>query len=670
MEIDLVQLCAAAGARLIVGNVHGLDRAGRRLLLDDRPPLPYDLLSIGIGSVPSRAGVELDPTSIVPIKPMQTFLDRLDARLRTVGRRPLRVAVVGGGAGGVEVTCCLPPHVRAVLGDVPLELTLIDAREDVVAGMRPGTIARVRRRLERRGVTLRTGRRVVAVGDGLVGLDDGATIAADLVLWATNAAAPPILSAIGLPTDDRGFLLTEPTLQTVADPFIFAVGDTGTIRASPTPKAGVYAVRQGPILRENLGRVLDGRPPRPYVPQRGFLKLLNTGDGRAIGEFHGLSFEGRWCWRLKDRIDRRFIARFQDLPPMAMRPRSRAAVPAMRCAGCGGKVGGSVLARVLERLDNPVSPRVLVGLDAPDDATVIAPAEGRPLVVTADFFAAPLDDPYLVGRIAALHAASDVFAMGATPLAALALVTIPTGPPRTQEQCLFELLAGGLYEFRRMGTGTSLAGGHTIEGPQLTIGYTLLADHGPGPLKVKGGLRPGDRLVLTKPLGTGILLAAQMRARCRAAWMQALLRTMLLSNQEAAETLDAFDVRGLTDVTGFGLAGHLLEMLRASGLPAVLSLAAVPLLPGVAELVAQGTESTLAPANRVAESEIEAAPELRKTAAYAALFDPQTCGGLLVGVPEHQVQALLDQLGARSEVPASQIGHVLAPDDGPRLRVV
>jgi selenide,water dikinase len=101
-----------------------------------------------------------------------------------------------------------------------------------------------------------------------------------------------------------------------------------------------------------------------------------------------------------------------------------------------------------------------------------------------------------------------------------------------------------------------------------------------------------------------------------------------------------------------------------------LSLAAVPLLPGVAELVAQGTESTLAPANRVAESEIEAAPELRKTAAYAALFDPQTCGGLLVGVPEHQVQALLDQLDARSEVPASLIGHVLAPDDGPRLRIV
>ena len=682
MEIDLVRLCAAARARLILGSVTGLDREGRQLLFDDRPPLPFDVLSIGIGSIPSTAGVEFDPEAtpaVVPIKPMQTFLRRLDARLLSFEGRPLRVAVVGGGAGGVEITLCLPAHVRSVLGDVPLDLTLIHAQEEIGAGLGSGTIARLRRQLERRKVALRLGRRVATVGSGRVTLDDGVTVDADLVLWATGASSPTILSRLGLPTDDRGFLLTAPSLQSVADPRVFAVGDSGTIDATPTAKAGVYAVRQGPILWKNLGRVLEGRAVAPYVPQRGFLKLINTGDGRAVGEFHGISFEGRWCWRLKDWIDDRFIARFQDLPPMAMamRPASSETELAMRCAGCGGKVGGSILARVLERLDNPSNPRVLVGLDSPDDAAVIAPAEGRPLVVTADFFAAPFDDPYLVGRIAALHSASDVFAMGARPITALALATIPVGPARQQEQCLFELLAGSLHEFRRMGTGpgtgsgTSLAGGHTIEGPQLTLGFTLLADPGPGPLRTKGGLRPGDRLVLTKPLGTGILLAAQMRALCRSDWMESLLRMMLLSNQEAASALESFDVGGLTDITGFGLAGHLIEMLRAGDVAAEVSLAAVPLLPGVSELVARGIESTLAPANRAAESAIEATRPSRDTAAYAALFDPQTCGGLLLGVPEHQVEALLERLDSGGDVPARAIGRVVPHESGrPPLRIV
>jgi selenide, water dikinase len=315
MEIDLARLCDAAGARLIVGEVTGLDLAGRRLRLASHPALPFDALSIGIGSVPSRNGADLDEEAVLAIKPMLTFLDRLDERLRLLGPqlggRPLRVVVVGGGAGGIEIAFCLPRYVRRFLGDVPVELTLVETRERIAVGLRAKTAAMVRRALEARGVRLRLGRRVTRVARRTVTLDDGEELSAELVLWATGARGPSILAKLSLPTDDRGFLLARPTLQVLADAPIFVVGDSGTIQEYPTPKAGVYAVKQGPILWKNLTRLRERRPLVPYRPQRGFLKLLNTGDGSAIGEFDGFSFQGRWCWALKDFIDRRFVDEYR-----------------------------------------------------------------------------------------------------------------------------------------------------------------------------------------------------------------------------------------------------------------------------------------------------------------------------------------------------------------------
>jgi len=690
MEIDLSRLCAAAGARLIVDSPVGFDAARRELLFEQRPPLHFDVLSIGIGSVPQDEDVVIADDAVLRIKPMQTFLQRLETRLRSLQERiierPLRIVTVGGGAGGVEITFCLPRRIQSLLGDVPFELTLINAHPDIVPGARASTIERVLREFEARGVTLHLGNRVTAVEDGSITLAGGECIEADLVLWATSATAPALLGKLGLPTDENGFLLTRPTLQTLADSPVFAVGDSGSIENGRTPKAGVYAVRQGPILWQNIQRLLDGWPRRDYVPQRSFLKLLNTGDGRSIAEYKGRSFEGSWCWRLKDWIDSRFMDKYQNYRPMKMKDTSskQSRADVMRCVGCGGKVGGSILSNVLAKLEIPTSDHVLLGLEQPDDAAIVKPPGGRAMTITADFFASPLDDAYTVGRIAALNAASDVFALGAKPLAALALVTLPVGSPRQQEYLLHELLSGSLRELRAM--DAPLVGGHTIEGPRLTAGFTVIADQGESGPRTKASLRSGDWLVLTKPLGTGILLAAHMQALCRANWMDALLGAMLTSNQPAAELLDEFDIRGVTDITGFGLAGHLLEMLTAADAAAELRLDAIPLLPGVDELITSGIESTLAPANRAAEAEIEISESLRRVPQYRALFDPQTSGGLLLGVPsaaydgrdDHSgaetgtvapasVEAVLDRLGRGQ---ATVIGRVTKAELGrPRIQI-
>ncbi|MCG8583872.1 MAG: selenide, water dikinase SelD, partial [Pirellulales bacterium] len=272
-------------------------------------------------------------------------------------------------------------------------------------------------------------------------------------------------------------------------------------------------------------------------------------------------------------------------------------------------------------------------------------------------FAAPLDDAYTTGRLAALNAVSDVFAVAGRPTAALAHVTIPVGPSTKQEQLLFELLSGAKREFDS--SNTSIVGGHTIEGPQLAIGFTVLGQLSRDGGRMKGGLREGDLLVLTKPLGSGVLLAANMQAQCRALWMKSLLDSMLMSNQHAAALIAECDVSGVTDVTGFGFAGHLLEMLGASDLRAEVDLANVPLLPGAAELIESGVESTLAPANRAAEREIEVGESLRQIPAYAALFDPQTSGGLLLGVRPDRAETLMSRLQDVQPIGGTVVGRIV-----------
>jgi selenide,water dikinase len=326
--------------------------------------------------------------------------------------------------------------------------------------------------------------------------------------------------------------------------------------------------------------------------------------------------------------------------------------PAMRCRGCGGKVGAAVLSDVLRRLDVPTGPIVRQGLDRPDDAALLDPAAGPADVLTVDFFQAFIDDPYVVGRVAAINALSDVWATGADPAGAMAMVTVPEGHPRQQSELLYQLLAGALRELTA--ADTVLLGGHTLEGPALSIGFTVIGQlKGREPM-TKSNLRPGDALILTKPLGTGVLLAAHGDAKCRAEWMDAMIRRMLQGNGPAAGLARDAGVTAVTDVTGFGMAVHLLEMLEASGVGAAIDPEKIPLLTGVAELSRGGVRSTLFPSNRDrAESGLEQAAEPAEV-----LFDPQTSGGLLIGIAPGKANDLVTRLREAEYPEACVIGRV------------
>ena len=647
MEIDLVRLCVAAGARLIVDRVTGIDRERRTLLFEDRPEVAFDVLSVGIGSQPQLPETGADSPSLVTIKPMRSLVDRLEeAVARCSGRPgPLRVIVAGGGAGGVEVSQCLPARLKALTSS-PVELTLVNGGKNLLPDCLPGTVRRVRQIIDRRGHIVVEQRIVSAVFNNHVQLDDGTNLAADLVVWAASATSPAFSAELDLPTDERGFLLTEATLQTTSGDPIFVVGDSGTIRGIDLPKAGVYAVRQGPVLWRNIVRFIEQRPLQAYEPQSSFLKLLNMGDGGAVGEWRGISFAGRWPMKLKMFIDQRFMDKYQLLPEQMSMPEE------MKCRGCGCKLDSRVLA---DGLQQPKSTRddatIIRGSDTPASCGEFTGVETGALLVTTDFFAAPFEDAWLNGRITALHAVSDLHAMGAIPFAAEAIVVLPEGDSTTQKKMLADFQAGASREFRR--TGAEITGGHTITGPRWEIGFTVLGRPIGSHLIRKGGAHEGDRLLLTQPLGSGVLMAAHLRGQCRHIDYDNLLNTMLSGNHRAAEIAVRCRVTAGTDVTGFGLLGHLQEML-SNNLSAQLQLDAIPLMPGTREAAVRGIASSLLPSNR----SFLLGVLTQRTESLDLLLDPQTCGGLLLSVSESNVVELVEQFAAADLPQPADIGFI------------
>ncbi|MGC1889821.1 MAG: selenide, water dikinase SelD, partial [Stellaceae bacterium] len=398
---------------------------------------------------------------------------------------------------------------------------------------------------------------------------------------------------------------------------------------------------------------------RRAVPQKRALALIGTGDEQAVASRGPLVAYGPRLWQFKEWIDRRWMRRYRELPEMQPEPGE----DPMRCGGCAAKVPAAVLSRVMGRLHPATSGAVMIGLDSPDDAALISFPGAPPLLQTVDFFRAMVDDPYLFGRIAATHALGDIYAMGGTPESALAIATLPPARPPIVEHDLFHMLRGGLDVLEP--AGAVLIGGHSAEGAELALGFAVTGRPRPGKLLRKAGLAVGDRLVLTKPLGTGVILAAAARGLVSSLLVEAAITMMVQSAASAAACLLEYRASACTDVTGFGLLGHLLEMLRASEMDAVLDPEAIPALDGALPLLGSGVTSSLHADNIAALAALDPTAQLHQIAPL--LIDPQTAGGLLAGVPADRAAACVAEL-RRCGYRAALIGRVADPS-GSEARV-
>jgi selenide,water dikinase len=745
-HIDLRRLAHFAQAQIYIDRAIGLDLKNNKVLCANHPPVAFDFLSLDIGSTPAKVGVQGAADYAIPAKPVSLFLKRwnqLVEAFATNPQQPMRLGIVGGGAGGVELAMTMQRHLDQIfntaglssvdhLQEVPFQIHLFQRGAELMPNHNRWVRRHLYNLLVSRGIQVHLKEAVSEVLPDKIRCESGLTVECDYTFWVTHASAPQWIEESGLKTDSNGFILVGDTLRSLSHPHVFAAGDIATMVNHPRPKAGVFAVRQGKPLFENLRRVLLNKPLKDYKPQQLFLGLIGTGDGQAIASWGPFAWQSPLLWRWKDYIDRKFMKRFRDLPPMGARarfqtspldsdpPKSPFVIPLpspflrgkpedaaplisrgtliqfsplvkggwggspglktdpknlrlrnreekqiptpMRCAGCGSKVGSSTLERVLQRLQlHPETwterDDVLIGLGTPDDAAVVQVPAGQVMVQTIDYFRSLMSDPYIFAQISTNHCLSDLFAMGATPQSVLAVVSVPYANEDKVEETLYQLLSGAMHILYQ--AQAQLIGGHTTEGAELAFGLACNGLAAPDKLLRKGGMKPGQVLILTKELGTGTLFAADMRLEAKGRWIDNAVHSMLLSNQEAAKVLLEHGATACTDVTGFGLLGHLMEMVNASGVGIELDLEAIPVLDGALETLEKGITSSLQPQNLRASSYISNVSEVSASLKYPLLFDPQTSGGLLASIPSEQGNLCLAALQARGYAHSQIIGYVV-----------
>ena len=322
-----------------------------------------------------------------------------------------------------------------------------------------------------------------------------------------------------------------------------------------------------------------------------------------------------------------------------------------------------MLFRSLSNLHPVDREEVVIGLKDPDDAAVVRVPAGKAMVHSVDFFRSFIDDPYIFGKVAANHALGDIWAMGAEAQSATAIVTVPPGLESKTEDVLFQMMTGALEVLNE--GNCALVGGHTGEGKELALGFAIngLIDDNPSAILRKGGMKPGDVLILTKPIGTGTLFAAHARLAAKGRWIDGALTSMVVSNRLGAKCLRDFGATACTDLTGFGLLGHLVEMTRPSGVDAELVMSALPLLDGAEECVAAGIVSSLQGANVRLRRALRNQEAFVKHPRYPLIFDPQTAGGLLASVPADQVEDCMLALRKLGYIHTVAIGRILAQGD-------
>lgn len=651
-HIDLTKLCQWAGVRFIRTEVTALDPQRRRLTLAGRPPLDYDVVSLDIGSEPDLDSVPGAREFATPVKPVAGFWHRWQRLLAADLAAAPRLAVVGGGAGGVELALAIA---HALAGRFE-RFDLYCAGTQILPGYNAAARRVVEQALSQAGIRLHCQHRVTRVDVGELYFESGQVAGFDELFWCTGAAPAPWVAASGLPTDARGFLALRDTLQSVSEETVFGAGDIGTQRNHPRPKAGVYAVRQGPVLAANLRAFFSGRSLRLHNPQRRFLSLLSLGERRAVAARGPFSAQGAWVWRWKDRIDSAFMRRFSELPALQMPAAHPAAGVQMPCAGCGAKVGADPLRAALETVHASYPEHCLpAGTESRDAALV---GDVRHLVQSIDALRALSLDGYTMGRLAAQHALSDLFASGARAHSALALITVPYSRGAIQQRDLEQILHGAMREFSA--AGCLLLGGHSMQGAELQLAFAVNGVLASTRLAQKQLAHADDQLILCKPLGVGVLYAAHMQLRADGRHIAAALKTMLQSNAAAARIAREHEAHAVTDVTGFGLLGHLSELL-GPGLGACIEVASMPVLEGALALAQAGVHSTLLPDNAglLADRIVGLADEGWRN----LLFDPQTGGGLLLAVPAARAEACTGVLCAEGYL-ARRIGSVTADAEG------
>jgi selenide, water dikinase len=677
IHIDLRPLAQFAGVSLIQEQISDIDLSTKTIRCNNRPDIEFDFISLNIGSRPDAVKIPGAAEHAIGIKPIDKFLQEwnrisTDAISRIESRSDYSMLIVGGGPASVEFALAAQQKIHKELKikkyqDSPFRIRIVSADSKLLSTHNSRVQEYIAAELSRRAIEVKLNFRVEKFEAGTAISENESRMDADSMIFATGASIPEWPANCGLDMSDDGFIKVNDFLQSTSHEFVFAAGDAATIHKEPRPKSGVYAVRQGKPLAENLIRYATSKKLKPFTPQKHALALINMGNKTAIASRNKLFFQGRSAWHLKDSIDSRFLKNFSQFPEMnsvlnvaegLMDKESKDELQqhAMRCAGCGAKVSGSILDETLDLLPKTDSADILSSGSRIEDAAVISLEKNRVLLQSVDQIKAFINDPWLFARIATNHCLSDIYAMGAEAHSALAVVGVPLASKKLIRSQLSELMLGCAEALKE--NECSLIGGHSSETSELQFGLSVNGFAEKDGLLSKEGMNIGDVLILTKALGTGTLFAADMRYKAKHVWINNALEQMLISNRLSSQCFVQHKATSCTDVTGFGLAGHLFEMLETRSIEVEMNLSEIPALSGALDTLQQGIISSLHKDNSVLARDIYNSEAFLKDPKFDLLFDPQTSGGLLASVPIEEAENCLKKLHSLGLADATIIGRV------------
>ena len=652
--IDVRNLASKAGVSFVKAEIEGIDLKKKKLLLARRPEIEYSLLSLNIGTTTnfnSESLIRSDKKLAVPIKPFSESLEFIiDQDIYKDDSSAQPFVIIGAGFAGIEIAFSL----RNRWPKRPIQLKV-----------KPST------KLTKN--ILRT------IHDLHIEIIYDNPSALYPALICTGNKSFKWIQDSRLPIDNGGRVLTEDTLQVVNYPELFAVGDCGVIKDYPRPSSGVWAVRSAKILAINLESISKGIKLKQWKPQRKAIQILDikstNKESKAfmswgelmIGPFNFLS-------RLKESIDKKFVSKFYLIKDIDSEMFTEKEM--IKCRGCAAKLAFTPLSSALNKLE-------LIEPSKDDSIEIGILNSSKTLIQSVDGFPSLISDPWLNGRLLAFHSSSDIWACGGSVISAQSLVNLPSISNNLQQELLYQVLEG--INSALTIQGANLIGGHTLESRKISeepfslgIESSLTVNGVIDDKKYfwpKGGMKNGDEILISRSLGTGIIFSAFMNGQVKPYILDNVLKEMNKSQHEIVNYINQLTnlnprskiVNACTDITGFGLLGHLSEMLEATNsdqlkmnlkpLKVILELGNIPLYDGVEELLDKGFESTLAPENQIFLKNINGDNNLRfelifddsssnrsfYNAMLKILVDPQTCGPLVVCCSSIYSEKLIEQ---------------------------
>jgi len=647
-HIDLSRLCSVCGVTFIHSPVTNIDTDAQRVICQNRPAFYYDLLCINTGSKPAALATTSEQ-AVIPIKPVEEFLLRLDRSLNQNDKKVL-LSIIGGGVAGVEVMFSLTERYANYSS---IQYQLVTSNTQIVPQLNNSARKYLRQELKSRNVSTKTQFALEKVVDGKLIAQNGDQLPSDITILCSGGKPPAWLESVNLQKDKAGFIQVNDSLQSTSSPNVFAAGDIASIQGQDLEKSGVYAVRQGEFLTRNLRNALQDVSLKSYRPQKSFLKLISLGHEKALAVKGPFATAGKWVWKWKWRIDTEFVDRFNDFRMKHQQSGDYAQAPddLMRCSGCAAKIGQSVLSDSLVEIENTLTK---------DDAALVLSNGQDKLFQSVDFFKSLIDDDYINTLVTLNHALNDCYAMGLIPESVMSMIALPPATNQILSHRLEQIHAGirdGLVE-----SGARLIGGHTAEASEAIQGFSVNARNTNNVLWSNQGMKAGDTLLLTKPLGTGVLFAAHAAGDVSGEVISGTIDCMQQTHYAAVNLLHEYPVNACTDVTGFGLLGHLTQMIPETGVKIALHLNALPILAGAEELMAKGIRSSLHEDNRTAINVLNNSEIIEASPVSEILFDPQTAGGLLLSLPADSAEKAYEKL-VDAGYQAALIGSVYdAPD--------